>query len=328
VKELDSVGTISEIIAAIKESGFNSSPDTWFRGHSKYEFKLLPSVFRDNNTLFIDEAKQYNEFIRRFPNHSQTHRTPIEWLTLMQHYGLPTRLLDWTSNLLIGLFFACDDLESDGALFVFNSNSFRMFEITPFLEFQITLQKHCDLYNGILKIVENDGKKYFINHTSIEDIKNDIFIGVKFTQSFSKTNFESFMQENQLSNVRNYVDNSKIDSISQELIRHFSIIVPIRPPLLNDRLKIQQSFFTFHGGKIIEDGVLIKFESLDEQDNLANDLIKIKISKDIKQSLLGELALAGISKATLFPEMEYQAEDIKNRFTSLRAEMQSNDNPI
>jgi hypothetical protein len=315
VNEATSAKTISEIIRIIKTSELKNPQSVWFRGHSNYDFKLLPSIFRNNETVFIDEAKQYSEFIRRFPNHSQTHKTPIEWLTLMQHYGLPTRLLDWTSNLLVGLFFACEDLENDGALFVFDSEILKMFEITPYLEFQITIQKHCDLYNGILKIIENDNRKYFMNNIPVETIKTDIIIGSKFTQHFSKTQFESFMVEQPLNNVRNYSDGSEIPSIFTEFIDHFSIISPIKPPLLNDRLKVQHSFFTFHGGKIIEDGKLIDFKPMEEQKYISDSLIKIKISKDVKQSLLNELALAGINKATLFPEMEHQAEDIRRKYT-------------
>jgi hypothetical protein len=99
------------------------------------------------------------------------------------------------------------------------------------------------------------------------------------------------------------------------LIEHFSIIVPIKPPLLNDRLKIQQSFFTFHGGKIIKDGVLISFEPMEDHPYVSDSLIKIKIDKEDKANFLLELELSGIKKATLFPELEHQAEDIKNMFT-------------
>ncbi|MDX8398622.1 MAG: FRG domain-containing protein, partial [Gallionellaceae bacterium] len=54
----------------------------------------------------------------------------LEWLMLCQHYGVPTRLLDWTTDILIALYFACDDssqLAADGMVFLCNQNEYPKF---------------------------------------------------------------------------------------------------------------------------------------------------------------------------------------------------------
>lgn len=86
-----------------------------FRGQSRSDWLLTTSLERANIQGLPLEAVErflYREFTRSAHQYVDDNSIPgneLEWFAMMQHYGTPTRLLDWTLSLYVASFFAIED---------------------------------------------------------------------------------------------------------------------------------------------------------------------------------------------------------------------------
>ncbi|WP_217425960.1 FRG domain-containing protein [Pandoraea bronchicola] len=101
--------------------------DTFFRGHSDARYELTPSLLRkweNGDWQFMpSEDRLCKELLIAHHDEFQGDQYCFDRLVRMQHYGLPTRLLDISGNPLVALFFACsgrsDQSKIDGEVIVF-----------------------------------------------------------------------------------------------------------------------------------------------------------------------------------------------------------------
>lgn len=116
-----------------------------YRGQSVESWHLLPSLARIFDNLQYDhpfsdwsylqiEDNLIKEFIRRsMPYLVQKPTSFLEWLSVAQHYRLPTRLLDWSENPLVGLFFAvAEHFEDEGAVWAMKPTVWQSLDIDIF----------------------------------------------------------------------------------------------------------------------------------------------------------------------------------------------------
>lgn len=248
---------------------------------------LEPGLFRDD---YYDESSMNFDFQLLNSHHTVASKSAIDWLCLMQHYGMPTRLIDWSENLLVGLYFASQpDDGTDGALFA----------LDPFkLNRQTSLTKSELIFGpNNIEIAFRATQSLYDSNTAYTDKLIDVSSDVSLDESVKEaTSFASSAEK------------------YAEKLRKPVAFIPNRN---NERMVAQASVFTIHGGKRYKKNSKDKDKILPpislSQARL-NVVKKYIVDGKYKKSIRQQLDRIGISKGKLFPELEHQADTIKNRW--------------
>lgn len=113
------INSVADFLAAIREDQDTIPGTVWFRGHADARWQLLPGFMRvmsdTSETTLLNRFRQSAAMLA-----DRRPATSFDWTFLMQHYGVPTRLLDWSESPLISMYFAVENWQekpdTDGAL--------------------------------------------------------------------------------------------------------------------------------------------------------------------------------------------------------------------
>ena len=259
-------GEIREINQIIKVA--TTLSESWFRGHPEKHGNLTPQIFRseyiqkiavrsDTEYSVIEEFKRVAPALTQNISNQDDH---CSWLFLMQHHGAPTRLLDWTENALVALYFSVRNFEDgkDGELWAMD----------PYF-----LNKEGYGFNGIAtqsnEILQYLAKEPYLAIDPISD---------------NQERQEKLAKEFGLSEIPQYP-------------------LALSPTMNFSRMVAQLSTFTIHP-------IPRKGNTMPDLLTDKKYLVRYVIPQDCKLNLVNDLKSLGISRRTLFPDLDGLSQTI------------------
>ena len=261
----------------------------FFRGHSDETFLLRPNLYRKER-YYVNEDNIYKETIVNSPQEFYHCKKTIEVLVKMQHYGIPTRLLDITRNPLVALYFACcenDDKNGEVVLLNIPIRYVRFYDSD-----KITILANLSKQQVDFGFDYKDDFDYF-NEDDVAETNGQYFGYLLHSIKEDKPHFYDIINPKDVEGV-------------------FAVQVKLDNPRI---IKQNGAFLIFGIQKSIEatEGKTNCAE-VNEEWILKPQNEKVIVPKDAKKDILLELDLLGINNSTLFPELDDFAKYVKEKY--------------
>ena len=271
---IDSLSQFTKEISSLK---LDKNSKLLLRGHSNANYDIRPSLYRKQGWI-VNEDKMFDEIVSKFPTYFHNLNSAFGRLVEMQHYGLPTRLIDLTITPNTALYFACDsNFDMHGEVLLFSKN-----------KQEIVYQDNSDvtLVANLAKL--NQGSKSIL------------------TNHEQKSSGEVDRELAKLKKIIQQYDPSFSESIDPQTLKGMSVVIA---NMQNERIIAQNGAFVLCG---LIDVKNINFNNL--RYTVEGKYKVLIIRNSSKKKILSELRQNGVHHASLFPGLESTALYIKEEY--------------
>jgi FRG domain len=274
-----SIKSVSQFVDHVMSWKEDNKIPTAFRGQKFDGWITQPKIFRDDIGLHDHENSAVRDLVSVHPDEFRSDNTMFDRLVRMQHFELPTRLLDVSTNPLVALWFATEEyLENSSPQ---NGKVQAFFVPEKRQRYYDSDLVSCMANFANLKMTEKQAIGRALTKTKLEFNKEPAVASLLYHIGMEKHHFRPIIDPNDLTKP-----------------------VYVKPKMSNRRIIAQSGAFIIFGakrpGKPLNDGDL-KFK-------------KVTIPADAKRNIRHQLERLGIHASSLFPEIDKAANFILRRY--------------
>jgi hypothetical protein len=273
-----------------------------YRGQRDASWPIVAGIFRrDHRGLLKNEKRAVRDLISVHPNEFASDESMFDKLVRMQHFGLPTRLLDVSLNALVALYFATepgprDEEPSDGMV--------TAFAIPPEREKYFDSDSVSCIANLANMTSDEKDEIYRLKKSLIdppEDPPEDLTEDLTEDEQIVK-----FNEDGVIKRLHQFIRSEK--SYFQPIINPIDLLKRyyVHPKMSNRRILAQSGAFILYGLDPFKE-IFFPYE-IEE----TSFIVPLKAKESIRKALSN----LGINESTLFPEIDKAAARIKHSYSS------------
>ena len=338
------ITSVQQFVEQVAMLELKENHTRFFRGHSDSEYEMIPSIYREPY-LIKNEHRIIQDAFTYCSEYFSENETLFEKLVKLQHYDYKTRLLDVTSNALVALFFAIDsctersvkiDEDKDGEVVILDipddeikypsSDKVAILSAISLRDYEFNIQYCIDnaVHKTMIELfldLENQKKmiEFYENNPLEKTIENHLislntnmgeYLRKRVHENKDKLFINFFNQQSEIAKLLHDVRQDRLGFSPMINFEDISRVLCVRTKHSNPRILRQHGAFLLFG--MGREKKFCANLSLEWQHNKGNS--RLIIQKDFKLSILNHLQSFGISRQTLFPELDSQATHIISRY--------------